>query len=79
MPETVVRSRYIVSRRRRDTANAPEVHEIVSALPDVQVVRSNADYAVVYLSGSAEERLRRKHPELLIEKDFQHRLIASAG
>ena len=79
MPESEVRSRYIISRRGRTLGSVREVHEIVSTLPGAEVVRSTADSAVVYLSGSAEGRLRREHPELVIEKDFQHKLIATVS
>ncbi len=68
--------RYIVWQEDRTQGEA-SVRERLDAYPDVSILRaSGSDQAVVLMNPETEGRIRDDHPELSIELDIQHRLVA---
>ena len=72
-------ARYILWRSdSRDYTHAP-LSQILNEFPTVKVLKMrDPDYAVVLMNGATEERIRERFPDLLMEKDIQHRLIAAS-
>jgi hypothetical protein len=64
--------RYIVSL----TGSAPpDWLTRVLAIPDIVVLRSKNNHAILRMPPGTAERLQREFPELTIEEDVRHRMV----
>jgi len=68
--------RYIVWQEESAHGQA-SLRERLDAYPEVSILRtSGSDQAVVLMNPETEGKIRDDHPELSIELDVQHRLVA---
>lgn len=69
-------SRYIVWQEANPGARC-SVSDLLGELPEVEILRAKGpDHAVVMMEPEIEERIRAEFPQLSVERDIQHRMIA---
>ena len=70
-------TRYIVSQENASRAIRTSVRERLEEFPEIEILRSNdPDHAVVLMDSETEVRVRNQCPELELEPDTRHRMVA---